>query len=535
MNKSFLILILISAFHIYAQNITENEKVGRISFVTSQNIYVRFENTNGISKNDTLFLSVSGALKPAIVVQFISSNSCSGVALSSYQFKVNEEVKAVIKKSPLLNNEKNREIVKSQTEAVSVTPIMGQIKSTPKFFKRTDGNISVSSFTNKSNGPSSPDFQYWRMNLSFNADTIAESPIFFSSYVNFSYRADQWNEVKSNLGNALKIYDLALRYDFTPTTKITLGRKINFKTSSLGAIDGLQFETTAKKFVFGVIAGSHPSFSDYGYDLKMFEYGGYLFRSDSLGSVTMQNTVGVFEQTNNFKTDRRFLYFQHSNNLSQSLGFFVSSEFDLFKRKMGINQNTFDMTSLFAMCSYNPSSWVGLSASYDARKNVIYYETFKTFADSVLESATRQGFSVRVNLRPLNYIWVGVNYGYRFSKDDPRPSKNYGVNLSYLQIPLIYLSLNINYNKIESGYVNGNYYGASLAKDLFNGVINLGVGYKRIDYKFPSDQFNFFQQIGNIDLSWRIFNTVFISASYESTFQDQTTFSRLYFTLSKRF
>lgn len=535
MNKSVLTLLFLGLIQILGQTNSFEERKGKISFLTSQNIYVRFESTIGINKNDTLFFVQDKKLKAAVVVQYVSSNSCSGTAVTGYQFKVDDEIVARIK---VIREAKVELQAPGKKENAELTNLIEDKKETKKgssFFRRSNGNISVSSYSNKSNGPGSADFQHWRFNLSFDADSVSSSPLSFSSYINFSYRADRWNEVKNNLGQALKIYDLALRYDFSPNTKISLGRKINFKTSSLGAIDGLQFETSLKKFVFGVVAGSHPSFSDYGYDAKMFEYGGYVFRSDSIGKATMQNTIGVFEQTNNFKTDRRFLYFQHNNSITQSLGFFVSSEVDLYKRKSGVEQNVFDMTSLFAMGSYNPTNWIGFSASYDARKNVVYYETFKTYADSILESATRQGFSMRVNLRPINYMWIGFNYGYRFSKDDPRPSSNYGINLNYLQLPLIAAGLNMNFNRIESGYVNGNYYGASLYKDLFNGELNFSLGYKIVDYKFSSGSFGFLQKIGNVDISWRVRASLFFTASYEGTFQEKTTYGRLFLSLSQRF
>lgn len=535
MNKSVIIILFLCFVNIYSQSKLFEERKGKVSFLTSQNIYVRFESANGINKNDTLYFVQDKKLKPAIVVQNVSSNSCSGFAVTGHSFKVDDEIIARIK---VIQEEKAEQLTLPKKENDELTKVVEDKKETKKgssFFKRSNGNFSVSSYSNKSNGSGSADFQHWRFNLSFDADSIASSPISFSSYINFSYRADRWKEVQSNLGQALKIYDLALRYDISSVTKISLGRKINFKTSSLGAIDGLQFETSLKKFVVGVVAGSHPSFHDYGYDLKMFEYGGYIFRSDSIGAVSMQNTLGVFEQTNNFKTDRRFLYFQHNNSITQSLGFFVSSEFDLYKRKNGVDQNVFNMTSLFAMGTFNPASWIGFSASYDARKNIVYYETFKTYADSILESATRQGLSLRVNVRPINYLWIGMNYGYRFSKDDPRPSSNYGVNLNYLQIPIIASGLNMNYNRIESGYVNGNYYGASLYKDLFNGEMNVSLGYKIVDYKFSSGQYSFVQRTGSIDVSWRILSSLFFTTSYEGTFQDKTTYGRLYISLSKRF
>jgi hypothetical protein len=535
MKKIVLVIFLFGFIQISSQTNTYEERKGKVSFLTSQNIYVRFESTNGINKNDTLFYIQNKKLIPAIVVQYISSSSCSGISITGYQFKNEDEIVARIKLIREEKSEQNLTITKKNDEVVEALISKKEAKNEGAFFKRSNGNFSVSSYSNKSNGPGSADLQHWRFNFSFDADSISNSPISISSYINFSYRTDRWQEVKKNIGQALKVYDFAIHYDLTPDTKVTFGRKINFKTSSLGAIDGIQLETSLNKFVLGAVVGSHPSFNDYGYDVKMFEYGGYLFRSDSIGTITMQNTLGIFEQTNNFKTDRRFLYLQHINSITQSLGFFVSSEVDLYKRKNGIDQNVLNLTSLFAMGTFNPADWVGFSASYDARKNIVYYETYKTYADSILESVTRQGLSLRVNVRPINYLWIGINYGYRFSADDPRPSNNFGVNINYLQIPLIVSGLNMNYNRIESGYVNGNYYGASLYKDLFNGELNISLGYKLVDYQFATGQYSFIQRIGNFDLTWRMFSSVFFTASYEGTFQDKTTYGRLYISLSKRF
>ncbi|GEM_PF-4445154 len=140
-----------------------------------------------------------------------------------------------------------------------------------------------------------------------------------------------------------------------------------------------------------------------------------------------------------------------------------------------------------------------------------------------------------MHLRSLNYLWLGFNYSYRFSKDDPQPSRNYGVHLSYIQLPLILSSVYLSYNKIESGYVNGDYYSAAANKDLFNGEMNVGLGFKRVNYQFLSGSPDLKQNIGNLDFSWRLFNNSFLTISYEGTFQTTTTYSRIYLSLNTRF
>ena len=54
------------------------EKYGKITFQSSQNIYVRFDNTDGIKTGDTLYVKLKKKLIPVIVVKYLSVSSCSG-------------------------------------------------------------------------------------------------------------------------------------------------------------------------------------------------------------------------------------------------------------------------------------------------------------------------------------------------------------------------------------------------------------------------------------------------------------------------
>ncbi|MCL6098553.1 MAG: hypothetical protein M1391_08260, partial [Bacteroidetes bacterium] len=400
--RSILLVAVLFQINLLGQTAAKKEKIGQVTFLTSQNIYVRFENTDGISANDTLYVRSNKKLVPTVLVKYVSSSSCSGILIGSSQLKVNDPMIAVIVEKTETKEKSAQGEMKTEEKipAQELIPAPAKLKISKgsAFARRVSGRLSIASYTSMSNTPGLANLQNWRYTLSMDADSLFRSPVSFSSYINFVYRADQWASVTSHLGDAIKIYDLAFKYAFSKKTSMIFGRKINPKTSSLGAIDGLQFETAIKKFTLGAIVGSRPDFSNYGLNAKLFEYGGYISRDDSISSASMQNTVGVFQQTNDFKTDRRFLYFQHTSNFSQSFGLFFSSEFELYKRKKGVGQNVFDMSSIFCMASYTPSNWLSLSATYDARRNVVYYETFKNIADSIFDSATRQGLGLRLNI-----------------------------------------------------------------------------------------------------------------------------------------
>jgi len=76
MRRSLIILLFIASdFVLHAQTIKESIS-GKVSYVTSQNIYVKFRSTAGISAGDTLYISSDEKLEPVLKVINLSSVSC---------------------------------------------------------------------------------------------------------------------------------------------------------------------------------------------------------------------------------------------------------------------------------------------------------------------------------------------------------------------------------------------------------------------------------------------------------------------------
>ena len=83
----FMKKIVFTVILIYFSTILKAQTVreiltGKISFVSSQNIYVKFNSTEGISAGDTLYKSSSGVLKPVLSVTNLSSTSCVCTSIS---------------------------------------------------------------------------------------------------------------------------------------------------------------------------------------------------------------------------------------------------------------------------------------------------------------------------------------------------------------------------------------------------------------------------------------------------------------------
>ena len=287
-------------------------------------------------------------------------------------------------------------------------------------------------------------------------------------------------------------------------------------------------------FSIGVVTGSRPDFSDMGLNTKLFEYGVYINRYDTLGQRGMENTLGYFEQTNNFKTDRRFLYFQHINSAITNTIIFISTEADLFTKEQGVSKNKLSLTSLFVSANIRPNNIISLYFSYDARKNVIYYETLKSFADSVYENETRQGFRTRITLKPLKYLYVGANYGYRFRKGDPKPSNNYGGYITYSLIPVIESGITLSATNLTGIYAKGLTWGVRLYKDFDSGM-GVALGFRNIKYQFTQNIADVVQKSVTLDINTRVLDPIFVNVAYEGVFQDKRSSGRILLNLSYRF
>jgi hypothetical protein len=532
------IFIYILFFFIYSSTyFAQTEfKEGKVGYISSQLVYVSFDNTSGFLEGDTLYVSKNSKMHPALVVKYLSSSSAACEKLSNDDFK-----------SGMIILAKNKSEIKIDNSPVSVIPNenINEVKPVQngeskkpddqkEIESKISGRYSIQSYSNFNNYNQIGDYQRWRHSFRFGVQNLLPD-LSFSTYTIFSYKADDWKNISSNLGRALKVYDLNLNYKFDESTQVWAGRYLNRKISNISIVDGLQFEKAFSFLTVGAVAGSRPNFTDFGWNSKLFEYGIYLNRLDTLGNAMMENTFSLFQQTNNFITDRRFAYLQHINTIIPNTNIFASAEVDLYKKELGKAKSDFSLTSLYLSARYAPVKEFSLNLSYDARKNVYYYETFKSLSDSVLENETRQGFRVRTLIKPFDKLLIGLQFGYRESKSDIKPSKNYGGNISYTQLPLIESSIGFNYNRLQSNYVDGFVYSVTLNKSLAEIKSDFSLSFRKTDYEFLNGTSKFDEKALIIDFSTSLLNPISLSMSYEGVFESVRTYGRLLLDITTRF
>jgi len=535
-NIFYIIIILFFSSNALAQT-DKHAKEGIVSYISPQMVYLKFVNTEGIHIGDTLY---SKNNKPKLIVKFISSISVSCEKLNGLDVSIGSKFYAFVKEvnETELVQDANVKLSNNVQDTVPLTQEISQIQSekgSPILGNDFNGRYSVNSYSNVSNYKGGNNYQSWRHSLKIDYNRIGYSSLSFSTYSVFVYKTIEWNQISNNFFNALKVYDVNLKYEFTRSNFILLGRFLNPKTSNLSTVDGILFETRYKTLGIGLVFGSRPDWKDFGFNPRLIEFGAYIFRTDSFAIGSIENTISFFQQTNKYKIDRRFIYLQHSNNIFRKINLFASTEVDLFKREFGVSKNQFSFTSIFLLANYHAIREFDLSLSYDARKNVIYYETFKSFADSIIENETRQGIRFRTTLKPFKYFGATFFVGYRFKHKDPKSSRNFGGSLYYSFIPIIQSSLNLSYNKLITNYVDCDVYSTFLSKNFYLFNSDISIGFRKTKYKFPVSVNSFDENVVLVDYSLNIFRTISLSISYEGAFEYKRTTSRILISLSSRF
>jgi hypothetical protein len=532
--KNLLIIFFVVIFGFCAKaQMTKENVEGTVSFVSSQNVYVKFKSTNGIIVGDTLYTTNNNSLVPAMIVKNLSTTSIVCGPIISIKFNVNDNITAkrrIESKKP----EKIKPIIKdSLNEAIDSTK-KSKLKeklNQQKIF----GRVAVSSISNFSKTESHDSYIY-NYSLSFNINNIANSKFSVESNILFRQEKGKSSEVQANIFNGLKIYNLALKYDIGKYSYISLGRRINPVISNIGAIDGLQIEKSLGAFSVGGFVGSRPHYLDYSFNFNLMQYGAYLGHNFQTPKRNMQNSLAFVEQTNNSKTDRRFLYFQHSSSLLKNVNIYYSLELDLYKVLVNEQkQNTLSLTNTYFSLRYRPFKRLTLSGTYDSRKNIIYYETDKSYIAALLETESRQGYGLQLNYNIAKNLYFGAKVGYKFQKKDLRPTKNGYAFISHNNLFKSKVSSTLTATILETTYLNGNIYNLRFSRSLISDRINFSIGYSYANYQIQKAEKQLIQHIAELNISAEIIKKLSLSLSFETNYEKPIQFNRLYLLIRKRF
>lgn len=518
----YIAFFVASATALWGQGNTAWES-GAVSFTSSRNVYVKFSTTKDIKIGDTLFISTEGRYLPALLIDNKSSTStvCTPIAGRTFQKKDLLFARVPKPKSEPMPEEPPTKAVPEKTAEIKtgaapvLTPEEDQ-DDQPVSNEKIRARLSAASYSSLSDYR---ELHRMRYALSFQGAHLNDSRFSTDAYVTFRHEIGAWDEVRDNLSNALKVYALSVRYDIDSMSNLTLGRRINPNMSSIGAIDGMQYERSFGRVQLGGIAGFRPDFANYGFNPDLLEAGGYVMLvSDEAATHHHQTTFGFMEQTNRGNTDRRFAYLQHSSNPFDALNLFGSFEVDLYENLNSEAHGTLKLTNLFLSMRYRVNRKLRLSLSYDNRRNIIYYESYRSFIDQLVQDETRQGLRFNLNLRPVKLITLGLNTGWRFQKSGNNESKNLRLFLNCSRIPKLNMRASLSANFLQTSFIESQIFDLRLSRQIIKKRLDGDVYGRMVEYHYRHNDSIVRQNIVGVSFSLRIRKQLSLFLYYEGTF-----------------
>lgn len=505
--------IILHTFVVYAQQVPLH---GKVTYISSQFHYVQFDNTKGIQVGDTLFsIDKAAPAAPVLVVKFLSSRSVAAELLTVKPRTVGEVVVAYPHHKT--QNISPEEPAVTTINTSSTTPGVAKVSVSNAGYTKVSGRFTTQISSDITENSKYSNTRY-RGSFNISIENAGMTGLKFTNYMSYSMRSTEWKFKKSAPLQNLRLYDAAFTYGTDSSYTITAGRHLNYHMSGLGAIDGLQFESGTSWFRYGIAAGSRPSLTDYGFDINLFQAGAFISQNGSSENGEYENTLALFNQTNHYKTDRRFLYFQHSNTLLPKLYLFASNEWDLYEVNNGTAKTKVSLTGLYLMSRYSPIKELTATFSYDARKNAQYYETYKNLLSSFTAQPYRHSFRFSLNSRPLANLTLGLNTGYRFQNNDINRTRDYGLYLYYYNLPYIQTDFSANAAYILSSYNKGISTDCSFSKTVLETLyIQTGVRLFHSTYLSLNTTYN--QTTLYSSVSYPITDYITSSLYYEGSFE----------------
>lgn len=538
----FLIILTVLSVNGYCQESGPAE--GTVTYITSQNVYVRFSSTEGINEGDTLYLKKKEDLIPVLKVKDLSSVSCVCIPLGTDPLQVNDVLFAFQRKKTEVSQPAVQAVVPARKSLINPADTLrkGRLERNAENKQVVHGRLSVASYSGITHFPGW-DSQRMRYTLTANAKNIGNSRLSAETYISFIHSDNNREALKKDIFNGLKIYNLSLKYEVNKQFVLTAGRKINPKVSSLGAIDGIQAEVKLRNFSLGILGGFRPDPYTYGFNGELFETGIWASHEQRVKNHAFQTSLALVEQQNSGKTDRRFVYLQHSAVFNSKLNFFGSAETGLYRivydTVEGIpsqnKTNTPRLSNLYLSLRYRIFKPLSISASYSARDNIIFYETYKDIVTRLLEEETSKGYQVQVNYKPWKWVGIGASGGYRTRKDDPRDSKNLYAFMNFTGISRYKLDITLSATLLESAWLSGTLYSLMIDRELREGRLNLRAGYRYAGYTFSNTEDLLRQHMVEAGLQWRILKKLQLTFNYEGTMDKNDVYSMIYCNLSKSF
>lgn len=482
----FIFTMTLSA-SLMAQNVVS----GEVSYASGTSIYVRFDNTSGISVGDTL--SVAGS--PCLVVLYRSSISVVTESFGGCEVSMGSGVQAKLEEQVDSEDSEDHEDHSGQEEPDPQEEPESQeeLEDEGREGLRVRGSASLASYNVVSMDGFYTGYSRNVARINFDVENLGVEGLDLElngNYQQFDY-FNRESETPASEGR-FNIYNSALRWEKplneegSTALRVSLGRFTNRNAASIGPVDGVSSEFEFNQFFVGALVGSRPDFETFGVNPSLLQYGVYGGGLYNTKSTQHQSTLGWMQQTNSGEIDRQYLYVQHATSIGGKLNLFASSEIDLYENfDTAAASQAFKLSSLYLSANYRFHPKWNLFLSYDSRQQIIFFQQYDSEIERLLdESGIQQGYRARIRYNPNRNWSFALGYHRRVRSNNDGFGQNAQLYLAYRNLPWIGGSLSLQGNANLSRYLQSEIGSIRYSRTLMNRKLSFQLYSRYLQYHY---------------------------------------------------
>ncbi len=376
---------------------------GIVSYVSSENVYVRFSSTEGIRVLDTLFFN----RLPALQVVKKSSISTINRRIGKMELNLGDTlyVYVIDEEKPNLDTIKRDGTNQIIRFADTITQRIQSKKKEQKSWE-WDGLLGLSSRYNQtflSEANRSLTRQFLRFSVSGKSND-AKIPLNVNLMGNYQHFNSAFSEREYPKLGRLNIFQANIDYDINANLAVQVGRSFQTGLSSVGALDAANIRFKSGGFQIETVAGFSPDLSNYAPSFERPVYGVNAQFAKFEKDLKWHLGLGWFDQQFKGVLDRRLWIGQGSIYLPKGNLYFLL-EGDATN---GFSQHR--MQSVFVSGRLRITPKWSIFSSYDTRLPWIFWSSFDRLSiDALMERESQQGWRTRITLKSGKYTSWGFH------------------------------------------------------------------------------------------------------------------------------
>jgi len=389
-------------------------QTGVVSYVSAQNVYVRFENTEKLAVGDSLWSSN----RPVLVINRKSSISVISSCIDSlFNIEQGDTVYHIQNASNIVETPEEDSIKRDglkQTILFSNTFSNREISKTTKEIEPSwdwNGNLGWSSRLNRtfvSTANRTNLRQFGRFNVRGQSPD-EQNPLRVNISGNYQHYSTDFSE-RSDYPKAgrLNLYQAQLGYQVNDRIDVTAGRGFQPNLIGVGILDALNMNFQSDASHFGLVAGFSPDISSFQPNTQRPIFGARVGTNINKKKASFQFDLAWFDQYYEGKLDRRIINSQGSLNTDR-VNFFYLLETDLSNQTLPLK-----LQSVYSSIRVRLSKRWSVFSSYDTRLPLIYWSSYsQKRIDNLALQERQNGWRTRLRFQANKSLSIGMNMTIR--------------------------------------------------------------------------------------------------------------------------